>query len=89
MSVRKMSKEEQYIYATLNKELKWKNPKARAEYVESQRVLMEKRRKQGKTQAAQRSYMERNREALNMYATLINQDLRLQRKGHKGYNSGR
>lgn len=89
MSVRKMSKEEQYIYATLNKELKWKNPKVRAEYVESQRVLMEKRRKQGKTQAAQRSYMERNREALNMYATLINQDLRLQRKGHKGYNSGR
>lgn len=79
----RMAKEEKQLNVYLKRNLNWEQYKA------EQRDLMAKRRKDGKTQEAQRSYVARNANALSMYSSLMTLEPALRRKGIKGYNCGR
>lgn len=84
-SKKDLTKDELYIYIQLNSHLNgWHGPKRR----EPGRLLMEKRRKAGLTQKAQKEYAKRNRTALVMYQTLVNMEPKLARKGRHDFGRG-
>ena len=81
----RFSTQEEYLtYIYMNGHLNgWLGEKRR----KPGRLLMEKRRKKGLTQAAQQKYMKKNKHLLTMYNTLMRLEPKLVRKDM--YNFGR
>lgn len=73
--------EERIISAYLSKHLRLKDKKNKEEHLQYFRDIMRKRRKEGKTQKANREYAVRNKTAISMYMAIIYAEPDLRRRG--------